>query len=93
MGARGSFPRREADHSLPSSSEVKNAWSFISTHPIRFHGVVLNLKKSTGTLPLAAAHITVGKPNLTSDTSRASAQNHILSRRVCPKVSGLAAWS
>jgi hypothetical protein len=34
-------PEREADHSPPSSAEVKNAWSYISTPPIRIHGVVL----------------------------------------------------
>jgi hypothetical protein len=32
-------PGRETDHS--SSAEVKNAWSYPSTPPIRFHGVVL----------------------------------------------------
>jgi hypothetical protein len=36
MGTRGSFPGvqrpgREADHSPPSSAEVKNAWSYTST--------------------------------------------------------------
>jgi hypothetical protein len=36
MGTRGSFPRgkrpgREAEHSPPSSAEVKNAWSYTST--------------------------------------------------------------
>jgi hypothetical protein len=30
----------EADHSYPSSAEVKNAWSYTSTPPIFFHGVV-----------------------------------------------------
>jgi hypothetical protein len=34
-------PGREADHSPPSSSEFKNAWSYTST-PIRLHGVVLS---------------------------------------------------
>jgi len=46
-------PGREADHSPPSSAEVKNAWSCTSTPPyvftawclvkyrIRLHGVVL----------------------------------------------------
>jgi hypothetical protein len=34
-------PGREADHSPPSSAEVKNAWSYTSTRPIRLHGVVL----------------------------------------------------
>jgi hypothetical protein len=35
-------PWREADHSPPSSAEVKNAWSYTSTPPIRLHGVVLS---------------------------------------------------
>jgi len=35
-------PGREADHSPPSSAEVKNAWSYTSTPPICLHGVVLN---------------------------------------------------
>jgi hypothetical protein len=35
-------PRREADHSLPSSAEVNNALSFTSTPPVRLHGVVLS---------------------------------------------------
>jgi hypothetical protein len=47
MGTRGSFPGvkrpgREADHSPPCSAEVKNAWSYTSTPPIRLHGVVLS---------------------------------------------------
>jgi len=29
-------PGREGDHSPPSSAEVKNAWSYISTHPCIF---------------------------------------------------------
>jgi len=33
---------READHSPPSSVEVKNAWSYISNPPVRFHGVLLS---------------------------------------------------
>jgi hypothetical protein len=45
---------READHWNPSSAEVKNAWSYISSPPIRLHAVVLNLKKKSKgmTLPL-----------------------------------------
>jgi len=35
-------PGRKADHSLPSSTEVMNAWRYISTLPVRFHGMVLN---------------------------------------------------
>jgi hypothetical protein len=46
MRSRGSFSRvkrsgDEADHSPPSSAEVKNAWSCTSTPPIRLRGVVL----------------------------------------------------
>jgi hypothetical protein len=43
----GSFPHgvghpdHEADHSPPSSTKVKNAWSYTSAPPIHFHGVVL----------------------------------------------------
>jgi hypothetical protein len=32
----------EVDHSPPSSAEVKNAWSYTSTPPIRLHGTVLS---------------------------------------------------
>jgi hypothetical protein len=43
-------PGREADHSPPSSADVKECvWSYTSTPPVRLHGVVLNLKKSAGT--------------------------------------------
>jgi len=36
-------PGREADHSTPSSAEVKNVWSYTSTPAVRLHDVVLNL--------------------------------------------------
>jgi hypothetical protein len=36
------WPGREADHSSPSSAEVKIAWSYTSTPPVRLHGVVLS---------------------------------------------------
>jgi len=35
-------PRREADHSPPSSAEVKNVWSYTVNSPIRLHVVVLS---------------------------------------------------
>jgi hypothetical protein len=35
-------PVREADHSPPSSAEVKNAWSYTSTPSVRLHVVVLS---------------------------------------------------
>jgi hypothetical protein len=40
-------PRREADHSPPSNVEVKNAWNYTSTTPIRRHGVVLSCTGTT----------------------------------------------
>jgi hypothetical protein len=47
MGTGGPFlgvkrPGREADHSPPSSAEVKYAWRYTSTPPLRLHGVVLS---------------------------------------------------
>jgi hypothetical protein len=33
---------RESDHSPPSTAEVKNAWGYTSTLPIRLHGAVLS---------------------------------------------------
>jgi hypothetical protein len=47
-------PEREADHSPPSSAEVKNAWSYTSTTKIRLHGVVLG--QSTGTTLLSLVY-------------------------------------
>jgi hypothetical protein len=35
-------PGRKADHSPPSSAEVKNAWNYAYTPPIRLHDVVLS---------------------------------------------------
>jgi hypothetical protein len=35
-------PGSEANHSPPSSAEIKNAWSYTSTPPIGLHGVVLS---------------------------------------------------
>jgi hypothetical protein len=35
-------PEREADHSPPTSAEVKNVWSNTPTHPTRLHGVTCN---------------------------------------------------
>jgi hypothetical protein len=35
-------PGREADHSPPPTTELKNAWSNTSTPPIRLHGAVLS---------------------------------------------------
>jgi hypothetical protein len=60
--------RREADPSPPSSAEVKNAWSYTSTPPIRLHDVVLS--QSTGTTLILQHHYTASqprKPRLESD--------------------------
>jgi hypothetical protein len=49
-------PGREADHSPPSSAEVKNAWHYTSTPQYAFM-VWCSVKKSTGTtLPLPPLH-------------------------------------
>jgi hypothetical protein len=40
-------PACEADHPPPSIGEVKNAWSYISTPPMRLHVVVPNVEKDT----------------------------------------------
>jgi hypothetical protein len=40
LGLKG--PGHEADHTPPSSAEVKNAWSYTSTTTIPLHGVVLS---------------------------------------------------
>jgi hypothetical protein len=47
MDTGGSFqevnrPGREADHSLPSSAEVRNVWSYTSTPSVCLHDVVLS---------------------------------------------------
>jgi hypothetical protein len=39
MGTRRSFPRAEANHSLPSTVKVKNEWSNTSTLPTCLHGM------------------------------------------------------
>jgi hypothetical protein len=35
-------PGQEAEHSPLPSAEIKNAWSYTSTTPVRLHGVVLS---------------------------------------------------
>jgi hypothetical protein len=45
-------PGCEADHSPPSSAEVKNSWSCTSALAIRLHGMVLSKKKAQGQLYL-----------------------------------------
>jgi hypothetical protein len=35
-------PGRKDNHSPPSSAEVKNAWSYVTTPPIHLHGLILS---------------------------------------------------
>jgi hypothetical protein len=44
-------PGREADHSLPSSAEVKNVWSYTSTLSSSWRGAYLSTGKNVP-LPL-----------------------------------------
>jgi len=39
---RVNWSGREADHSPPSTANVKNAWNYTSTPLIRLHGVMLS---------------------------------------------------
>jgi len=39
------IPKKDVFFSPPHSAEVKNAWSYTSTPPIRVHSVVLSLRK------------------------------------------------
>jgi hypothetical protein len=45
------WPGREADHSPPSSAEIMNAWSYISTSSVPLRGVVFNYAMNTTPLP------------------------------------------
>jgi hypothetical protein len=42
MGTGSSFPRGKVAGRVAASDEVKNAWRYTSTPPIRLHGVVLS---------------------------------------------------
>jgi hypothetical protein len=46
------WPGHEADHSSPTSAEVKKMWIYTSI-PIHFHGVVLNWLSTGTTSPLS----------------------------------------
>jgi hypothetical protein len=41
-GVRDCIPGCKADQSTAPSAEVKNAWSYTCTPPIRLHGMMLN---------------------------------------------------
>jgi hypothetical protein len=47
---------READHSPPSSAEVKNVWSLTFTPPIRLHGVMVT-RRDNFTLPFPSSQV------------------------------------
>jgi hypothetical protein len=59
---------READHSPPSSAEVRNAWSYTSTPPKRLDGVMHSWKKESTVTPLPycmqSETTTLQNPNL-----------------------------
>jgi hypothetical protein len=48
------LPGREADHSSPTSVEVKKTWIFTSTTPYVFMGIVLNWLSTRTTLPYSS---------------------------------------
>jgi hypothetical protein len=74
-------PRREADHSPPSSAEVKNAWSYTPIPPVRLHGVVLN--QSTGTtLPFFFTYMSMYTPGLCF-LQQIMPNTYILPKRPC----------
>jgi len=63
MGNGVKRPGCEADHSPPTSTEIKNAWNYTAIHPYifmgwclikhrtRLHGLVLNKDRANFTLP------------------------------------------
>jgi hypothetical protein len=42
IGTRAKLPEHEADYSPPSTAEVKNDWSYTSTHPTSLQGMYKN---------------------------------------------------
>jgi hypothetical protein len=48
---------READQSLPSSTEVTKVWSYTSTPPIRLHGQLFPLPLSQAALKFKGSHV------------------------------------
>jgi hypothetical protein len=50
LSQRVKRPGREADHTPPTSAEVKNVDLYIRS-PIRLHGIVLNYLSTETTLP------------------------------------------
>jgi len=48
----GTAAGAETDHSRPSSAELKNAWNYTFTSPIRLDGVVLTLINHRENFPL-----------------------------------------
>jgi hypothetical protein len=54
---RGSFSGGKADHSHPASAEVKKAWNYTATPPIRLHDAVLGKEKRRGNFTFTFTHI------------------------------------
>jgi hypothetical protein len=50
------LPGREADHSSPTSAEVKKMWIYTSTPSIRLHGVVKQWDKFTFFVNVSAVY-------------------------------------
>jgi len=56
MGTESSFlwlkwPEYESDHSASSSAEIKNAWKYASTPPLRLNGMCLGKERDDFTSP------------------------------------------
>jgi hypothetical protein len=81
MGTEGSSlgvkrPGREADHSPPSSAEVKNGGTVLHS-PIRLHGIVLNSVSIGTILPVPFTMLLLSPPLiLLSDSEIVSGSAH-----------------
>jgi len=67
-------PRFEADHSPPSISEVKNAWSYTSSLSIHLHGVVLRKTRENFTFYPSISKIKIFQYTKCQDKERRSYQ-------------------
>jgi hypothetical protein len=84
-------PGLEADYS-PSSAEVKDAWSYTSTLPIRLNGVVLS---STGTILLISLFVYYNYCGCssTSPAFLSQAKQYLLSQCLCLQHNENSAWT
>jgi hypothetical protein len=51
---------REANNSTASSAEVKDAWRYTSTPPVRLNGMVIRRESTGTTLPLPSTLLVLG---------------------------------